>query len=255
MDNWEEKLEQVLTGMQGRSGGQVVGDIADLALAVPEARGLEWLRTHPQWAGRRAEITRLYYAYIVANETADVERLLAAPGGRGSLFKDLAGEQGRIAYDRVADLFDNLDFSGCRRFAMVGCGQLPVTALHVMERARVPHCDILDISPQAVASVNALKARFGWDALHPQLVDGKHFDFSGADIVFVANMVHDKADTVRRVLETTPAHVRLVIREPYSLGGLWAERAEPDLAGLVEVVSRGAVSRHLSRDVYVRRPG
>lgn len=253
MDNWEERLEAILDRMEGRHAGELVTEIADLALAAPESRGLDWLSAHPAWTGKREAITRLYYGYILANETAEAERLLAAPGGRASRFKDLAGEQGRIGYDRVASLFDHIDFSQCRRFAMVGCGPLPVTALHVMERAHVRQCDVLDISPAAVEFVGALKARFGWDALNPIEEDGRRFDFSQADVVFVANMVHGKAETTRRILETAPAHAQIVIREPYSVGGLWAERAEPELAGLARVTARGAVSRHLSRDVYLRR--
>jgi len=66
-------------------------------------------------------------------------------------------------------------------------------------------------------------------------------------------MVHGKAATVRRALASAAPDAQFVVREPYSLGRLWAERAELELTDVLEVDGRGPVSRHLSRDLYVRR--
>ena len=60
-----------------------------------------------------------------------------------------------------------------------GCGQLPVTALHVMDRTDVPELVLLDVSPRAIESVEALRDRFGWHRLQPRLADGAAFDFAG----------------------------------------------------------------------------
>ena len=54
-------------------------------------------------------------------------------------------------------------------------------------------------------------------------------------------------------LDTAPDHVRIVLRDPYSLGLLWAEEGCVALDPRVSIVARGAGSRFLSRDLFLAR--
>lgn len=252
---WHARLLDTLGAMASRDRADTINDIADLALAAPEAEVDAHLDSTSDWLAYRTEATRLYYAHIVAMETQEVARLLAPGAPKVGRYPDLASEKGLISYQRVADMFDHVDFGGCRQFAMVGCGQLPVTAMHVMDRTGIEDMVLLDISGEAIRAVNALRDTFGWSALKPRLCSGKDFDFSQASIVYVGNMVMPKLDTIDRVLATAPDDVQIILREPYSLGRLWAEKAESHIASRVDIVGRGPVSRHLSRDLYLRKRG
>lgn len=251
--SWEDRVAQVLATLHGRDRVQLVEQIAQLAFEVPEQQGDAWLDRTDAWRALQGETMRLYGDYIVENESREAARLLALPGRTGSSFLEIAGDKARVGYQRVADMFEHVDFGGCRRFTMVGCGPLPVTALHVMERAGVPECVLLDISDERLRAVQALRDKFGWSALRPQLCDGRAFDYAGAGVVYVANMVRSKLETVSRILATADAGVQLVVREPYSLGRLWSEKVEGLLGPDVEVAGRGPVSGHLSRDLYLRK--
>ena len=253
MDAWDAEVAKCLAQRRDVPPAQVVRALAELARSVPQDRGDAWFDRNPGWRELREEVMALYYSHILANEHGEAQRLLASGAGPGTGFRAVAGEAGRVAYDRVSDMFRHVDFSRCRRFAMVGCGPLPVTALHVMERAGVQECIVLDVSPTAVETVEALRRKFGWNALQPRVCSGESFDYAAADVVYVANMVRGKLATALRALATAPAGVQLVVREPYSLGRLWAEKAEDGLAGRAEVHAYGAVSGHLSRDVFMRR--
>lgn len=253
MQTWEERLSSTLADVHRLAPPAFVEAVAALAFEATQEHGDAWFDANPRWPGVAAEATRLYYGYIVDNESQDIARLMGQPHAPGTPFRAMVSEKGRTAYDRVADMFEHVDFARCRRMAMDGCGQLPVTALHVMDRTDVPELVLLDVSPRAIESVEALRDRFGWHRLQPRLADGAAFDFAGADVVYVANMVHGKAATVRRALASAAPDAQFVVREPYSLGRLWAERAELELTDVLEVDGRGPVSRHLSRDLYVRR--
>ncbi len=253
MSDWERRLQTVLETLDQRERSEVINEVANLAFEVSEAQGDAYLDTHAPWAAYRSATARLYYEHIVSMETEEVARLLAVDDPSKRRYMDMASEKGQVSYLRVADMFDHVDFTNCQQFVLVGCGQLPVTAIHVMDRTDVPEIVVLDVSRQAIEAVERLKHKFGWNALHPQLCNGRDFDFSRASVVYVGNMVTPKLDTMKQILDTTADGVQIVVREPYSLGRLWTEKVESLLARQMEVLGRGAVSRHLSRDLFVRK--
>jgi hypothetical protein len=203
--------------------------------------------------GTAAEFARIYADWIFAFEAAEARGALAYAPRPGLGYRDVAGPEGAAAYDRVADMFAQIDFSNCRRFVLVGGGELPMTALHVHDRTGVAHIDCLDTRPEAVRSTEALAAWLGSDRLRAICFDGAQHDYSGADVVFVANMVSPKRVVLARILDTAPVHVRVILRDPYSLGLLWAEAGGAELDPRLSIVARGAGSRFLSRDLFLTR--
>jgi hypothetical protein len=117
----------------------------------------------------------------------------------------------------------------------------------------VPQIVGLDVIPEAVEMANALAAKLGYGRMHAELCDGLDYDYGGAGIVYVASMVTPKAAVVSRIADTAPEHVRIILWEPYSLGRLWAEAAEPDLDPRLEVTGRSSIWRNMTRDVFVQR--
>lgn len=252
--HWVARVEDLLAQAPALPRAEVVERMAAIAFEVPESEVLPWLAERAAATGEPRPLAPLYLQYLTDNETAESHRLLAA-ARTGARFLDVASAKGRAGYERVAEMFAHVDFSCCRRLVMVGCGPLPVTALHVAERCGVPECVLLDTSAPALADCAALVQAFGWQALHPCLADGAAFDYGSAQVVYVANVVSPKAATLARVASTAPAGVQLVVREPWSLGRLWSEVGEPAAQALgFETVAHGPPSRHLSRDVILRRP-
>ena len=255
MNNWSTRLQQVLAGAAHMTPMDAIGQLADLAFEVSEDEGDAFLDAHPESFDHYPLLHKLYYQHIVAMETEEARHILSRAGKHGATFKELAGERGVISYERIADMFNHVDFNDCDNFVMVGCGQLPVTALHVLERSTVGHVVCLDVSEKAIAATHQLKEALGLDKLEARLSSGADFDYGQASVIYIANMVYPKLDVVLQALRTCAPGARLVVREPYSLGRLWTERVEPDLHGLVKVTGKGPVSRHLSRDVYMQIAG
>jgi hypothetical protein len=138
---------------------------------------------------------------------------------------------------------------------MVGCGGRPFTMFRIHDQTAVPEIIGLDIVPEAVETANRLAAKLGYERMRAELCDGCEYDYSEAQVVYVASMVSPKAAVVSRIAETAPENVQIVLWEPVSLGRLWAENAERTLDQRLEVTGRTSIWRNLTRDVFVRRRG
>lgn len=170
-------------------------------------------------------------------------------GDVGAAFRDESFEA-RV-YQRVADMFDTVDFEGARRLDMIGSGPLPATLMHVADRA--PHVELhgVDVSEAAVSLAGELcsaaqtRARF-------HLGHGQTWDFGGADIIYVANLCAPKAAILERVAQTRREGARVVLRDPHGLGALFAERGVDVLPEGLRVAALGpADPGFLSRHVFL----
>jgi SAM-dependent methyltransferase len=253
MSDWSTKLHQVLATPSRLTPMEAIGKIADLAFEVGEDEGNAFLDGHLELFDHYPLLNKLYYQHIVDMETQEAQHILSTTGSGGRSFKDLAGERGIVSYERVGDMFNHVDFTDCETFVMVGCGQLPVTALHVMDRSSVKSVVCLDVSEKAISVANQLKAVLGLDKMHARVLNGRDYDFRAASVIYIGNMVSPKLEVVRQALRTCGPSARLVVREPYSLGRLWTERVEDALTEVAHVTGKGPVSRHLSRDVYLQK--
>jgi len=244
---------EVVAALSRGRGGDAAGAIvamADLATRLSDSEAAMLVRMLGDTA---AEFARFHADLIYALEAAEAQALLAYAPRPGLGYRDVAGHEGAASYDRVADMFTHVDFSNCRRFVLVGAGELPMTALHIHDRTAVAHIDCLDKRPEAVRSIEALAAWLGSDRLRALRFDGAQYDYSHADVIFVANMVRPKQVILARILDTAPDHVRIVLRDPYSLGLLWAEEGGAALDPRASIVARGPGSRFLSRNLFLAR--
>lgn len=244
-----EVVAALARGRGGDAAGAIVA-MTDLATRLSETDAAMLVRALGDTA---AEFAGFYRDLIFAREAAEAQAVLAYAPRPGLCYCDVASREGAASYDRVADMFAHVDFSSCRHFVLVGAGELPMTALHVHDRTGVAHIKCLDTRPEAVRSVEALAAWLASDRLSSLRFDGAQYDYSDADVIFVANMVRPKQVVLARILDTAPDHVRIILRDPYSLGLLWAEEGGASLDPRVKIITRGAGSRFLSRNLFLAR--
>jgi len=166
----------------------------------------------------------LYGRYACQRELAEADALRERGTGIPGLDQGEGGDFAGRAYGRVRDLFQYIDFRGCRVFVLVGCGPLPVTLLHVAHRTQVPRLIGLEVEPEAARRAGALCRGLGVGRLEIRDCDGGTFDYRDADVVYVANLVRPKRAVLGRVADTIAPGARVVVREPSPAGELFAER-------------------------------
>ena len=254
MRNWQLALERILDAPTERDFLELIKQVGDFAAEIGLDNGDALLEACPELLHYRPAIGREFRETIVGREIAEANRILAADIAPPVSFRAVAGPISAGMYDRLGDIFANVDFSSCSRIVMVGCGWRPITIFRLHDQTAVPEIIGLDIVPDAVKTATALAAKLGYDRMRAELYDGSLYDYAGVQRVYVASMVSPKLAVISRILDTAPGDVQIVLWEPVSLGRLWVESAERHLDPRLEVTGRGAIS-WLARDVFVRRRG
>lgn len=248
------RIENLFDPGEARDARGVVDALVEIGKEMGPTDGARFISHHPHLLGFRGAAGAHYENLILQAEQAEAETLLAAEAGDSFDFTDLTGVFGKRIYDRVSDMFDHVDFSGCRRFVLVGCGALPATMFHVHDMTDVPEILGLDTRAQAIEALKRITRRFGLTRIRPVLGNGGEFDFQGSGVVYVANMVSPKRQVLERIVATAPENVQIILRDPYSLGRLLTELGTERLDPRLEVVGEGTPEpAYLSRDVFLRR--
>lgn len=162
--------------------------------------------------------------YLSIKERESVKSLLEAEKKGNCSLRDLLSFQfGKNSYDRVTDLSEKIDFTRCRRAVMVGCGALPATLLWLYDH--YPTIDYVGLDSDADCVALASKAMNALKIKGMRIVnwDGREFDFSGVDFIFIANQVSPKKALLEQVANTSDTDLQLVVRNPTCLGKMLAE--------------------------------
>lgn len=208
---------------------------------------------NPGLASWQPRLFRLYARYIRMHEIREVTQ--NSPGKSSKHKGDILAEMGDFAhqsYDRVRDMFDRIDFSGCHRFVMVGCGALPVTMLNILNKTGVPHIIGLDIDATALDLNKAILVTANEPRLQMVCSDGCDYNYRDADVIYIANLVSPKAGVLGRVADTAGRHTPVILRDPYAMGRLFTEAGADCLDARYTVLSEGdGDHRFLSRHVFL----
>lgn len=248
------RLRKILESHDGAITFDLIRSIAALATSCGIETTEHVLDVAPDLMVHSPMIKAVHHQSIIANQATIARGLLAQAPEQGISVRRDGTDNTRAVYDRTREVFERIDFGKCRRFVMIGCGQVPTTLLHVHDRTEVPELVGLDIRPEATETVRALAARFALPRIAAECTDGKDYDFSAADVVYVANMVEPKQDVLAQIVDTTRPHVDIVVREPFGIARLWSDCAEDTLDPRLAVTGRGFVDdQTLTRDVFLRR--
>ena len=248
----DAELWAILASPPDRQSIDVILAIVEFAKAIGIDAAQELLVRHPEIADLRPNLSQEFHAYVADLEVAEARRLLDMDIAAPVSYRDFASPASKAMFDRLDGLAARVAKPDMQRIVMVGCGWRPVTMFHLHECTDAREVIGLDVISDAVKTAAALSTKFGYGRIRIEHCDGVSFDYSGADLVYVASMVSPKTSVIDRILETAPEHVQIVSWEPVALGRLWVESGELDRNPYLEITGRSEI-RRLSQDVYARR--
>jgi hypothetical protein len=236
--------------------GDWVRELVSFAAGVTPQRWAAMRAEHPDLLKEQPRAARLYGRYVRQCEVREAQALLAVgadAGDRRSI--QAVGDFGRRSYERVRDMFDHVDFTGRRRAVMVGCGPLPVTLWHLLDRTPIERAVGIDADAAAVEFARRASQRMGRERAVFESADGRTYDYRGADVIYIANLVRPKADVLARVAQTVPAGTPVILRDPHGVGELLTDRGRDTLDPRQwKVTGEGeGDAGFLSRHVFLRR--
>ena len=232
---------------------RAMAQLLELGRNIGPAFGDELIDDNPGLLALAPTAARHYYNNITRHEFAEAEALLLRRGNGQFRYADVAQTFGKHNYDRVRDMFDVVDFQSCRQFVLIGCGPLPMTLYHVHDRTKVPELIAVDLNAASIDLVKRTAQAFSLARVATRETAGEAYDFSGADVIYVANLVRPKKEVLRRIADTAPRHAVIVLRDPYSLGRLLTERGADYVGDRYTVVRvTEPETAHFSRHVFLR---
>jgi hypothetical protein len=253
INQWKQKLEHVLASSRDRDPEDLFKDLRDLGAALGDDAADALLESYPDLFGFSRTLADLNHQRVIARDIAETKRLLRKDLTGPVLFGDVADRTTSVNFNRSDDMFSRLKRDDCRRLVMVGCGRLPFTMFNVHDKTEIPEIVGLDILPEAIEIASRLARRLGYERVKTELRDGRSYDYSNTQIVYIAAIVSPKSAVISRIGDTAPEGVRIVVREPYSLARMWLESIEQSLDPRFEVTGMGTKSPNMNRDVYLRR--
>lgn len=248
---WDEHtLERAIRNVLASPDPETLTRFVELAGVTPPGAADDLLARRPEWLEQRDELARRWAGYVKDRELSIATELLRSADGLDALHRHSFGTR---AYARVRDMFTSVDFARCRCFVMVGCGPLPVTMLHVLDRSDVAELRGLDVDPRAVELGARVLACHESDRGRTEHADGRELDYSAADVVYVANLASPKRAILERIARTVAPGTAVVLREPVGLGRLLSESGVEALPPGLRWTGEGSTDTgFLSRDAYLR---
>jgi hypothetical protein len=255
MQKWKSELERILRSVGDRDTGIIIQEICDLAADMGDDAAEALLEEHPDLFELAKPLVQANLQRLDRREISEAEHLFAQRFDKPVSFADVASDRAVDVYQRLGNMVEFVDFRDCRRVVMVGCGRVPYTSFYIHDHADIPEIVGLDSRPEAIEVANKLIPWLGYTRIRAEVGDGRSYDFSQAQIVFSTTYVTGKAAMLSRIADTAPENIQIAVREPYSLGRLWAESCELDTELRLELVVRGSGWSQLSRGLYLKRRG
>jgi hypothetical protein len=226
----------------------------------------------PERASYGALCSRCHKRYLAIKEARANENLLAIARSAGTATEENPSRYGRYASPplvttqlatfrscknskstfQASSLRSLLHFRDCNSVAMVGSGSLPATLLWLRDNFSMLRYVGLDIDPGCVKTATELVSAIGIDKVHFELIDGRQYDFSGFDFVYVANHVVPKRAVLEQIARSTSVR-QVVVREPTPVGELLAEAVRSNLPPAFVADAAAAPGGMMSYDLLLRR--
>lgn len=124
------------------------------------------------------------------------------------------------AYSRKWNDLKDLDMEGEKTLIMVGCWPFPETILYIYENTPIKKIIGLDYNSEAIYLAGEI-IRFLWFTdITLKYQDWCKYDYSEADIVYIASFVDLKKEIIDQISETWKKDVQILVRNNSGLNSL-----------------------------------
>jgi len=149
----------------------------------------------------------------------------------------------REEYTRKWNDIRDLDMTGWKNLVMVWCGPFPETILYIYENTPIKKVIWVDYNSEAIFLAGEIIRFLGITDILLKYQDWCKYDYSDADIVYVASFVNLKKEIVNQVLKTWKKDVQILIRN-----NIWLNRIRFKNLNLEEIPEELEVTSIISNE-------
>lgn len=210
-------------------GDEALHKLWQLALEYRDERTVSEIQSSPPWTNLVSSIGTRWASLIARKENDEVSHRLR----NGDLDTDMS----ILSLESYAGIGEEISLAknaaSARSFMMAGSGPYPETLLTILRTCRnIRHAVGIDADSEAIDLSSRLVSLSRQAALLPPIhfIQGmaEEVSYEGADIVLVANGIHNKTAVVRRILETCSPGTSVLVRSPILLATAFYEAISED---------------------------
>lgn len=169
----------------------------------------------------------LRLAWEMEEKTYDL--MMASRLEPGQKLKDIMGDTTKNVYCRISDTFKLIDFSNCHKFALLGCGKVPVSLFSLHDQTEIPSLVGIDNLPEAVGKANILVDKFSLNRISIIRDDASTLDMSAFDVIYWGQFAAPRKAIMENILATAGKNCTIILRDPFLTGTLGFESVMPYL--------------------------
>ncbi len=158
-------------------------------------------------------------------EIKEKEALVNKTGNITNFSDHLTLEYNQKFYQDILKEFSSLQnyMVKSKRFVMVGCGSLPITLFSIAQEYKKTELTGIDNSLEAIINAKELKEKIKSKRVTFDIVDGINYDYYKFDTIFIANLVIQKTEVLKRIAMTSKPNTLVFMRVPVLYGNLLSE--------------------------------
>lgn len=158
-------------------------------------------------------------------EIKEKEALVNKSGNITNFSDHLTLEYNQKFYQDILKEFSSLQnyMVKSKRFVMVGCGSLPITLFSIAQEYKKTELTGIDNSLEAIINAKELKEKIKSKRVTFDIVDGINYDYYKFDTIFIANLVIQKTEVLKRIAMTSKPNTLVFMRVPVLYGNLLSE--------------------------------
>ena len=166
--------------------------------------------------------------FAIALEELSLRELIEQKSVSAPDFGQLLIERAKPSYERMANTIRLADHAQCRKYVMVGIGRVPFSLFYLHDFTSIPEMIGIDNNPQAIEKCQQGLDLYNLSRISVQCKDGRHYDYSDADIVYVACFARPKKEILDQIARTAKRDCQIIVQVPEFTGSLLNDRVTFD---------------------------
>lgn len=182
----------------------------------------------PEFASFQSFFHACLLRFAISLEEMSFRELVEQRSAPVREFGKLLIERAIPSYERMANTLRLANHSRCNKYVMVGIGRVPFSLFYLHDFTGIPEMIGIDNAPEAIERCQQVLELYNLSRIRVQCEDGRYYNYSDADIVYVACFARPKKEVLDQIARTAKRDCQIIVQVPEFTGSLLNDRISFD---------------------------